>query len=377
MSRELAMKGGDSGEPAVAPNNLEGSSLVARIFSEDESERMPPSGNLPAEEAQTLVKWIKSGANWDLTFSDQSFVKGKPLPDSLWLRRLYLDTVGVPPTADELARIVADDRPTKYADAVDRVLSDDRYADHWISFWQDLLAENPNILKPSLNNTGPFRWFLHDSLRDNLPLDRMITELVMLRGSEREGGAAGFGMAADNDAPLAARGYVAMSALLGIQLQCARCHDSPYHSTKQQDLFSIAAMLSRSDVTVPKTSTVSPGFFENKGGRQSLIKVTLQPGVPVKPIWPFAEATGAKDSAELDRWLQDPKDSRERLALLMTCSDNQRFPKVMVNHLWKRLFGAGIVEPAHDWEAAQASDPELLAGWRISWLFQVTMPRRS
>ncbi len=246
---------------------------------------------------------------------------------------------------------------------MDRVLSDDRYADHWVSFWQDLLAENPNILKPSLNNTGPFRWFLHDSLRDNLPLDRMITELVMLRGSEREGGAAGFGMAADNDAPLAARGYVAMSALLGIQLQCARCHDSPYHSTKQQDLFSIAAMLSRSDVTVPKTSTVSPGFFENKGGRQSLIKVTLQPGVPVKPIWPFAEATGAKDSAELDRWLQDPKDSRERLALLMTCADNQRFPKVMVNHLWKRLFGAGIVEPAHDWEAAQASDPELL-----SWL---------
>ncbi len=105
------MKGGDSGEPAVAPNDLEGSSLVARIFSEDESERMPPSGNLPAEEAQTLVKWIKSGANWDLTFSEQSVVKAKPLPDSRWLRRLYLDTVGVPPTTDDLGRFVADIDP--------------------------------------------------------------------------------------------------------------------------------------------------------------------------------------------------------------------------------------------------------------------------
>ncbi|MEZ6107018.1 MAG: DUF1549 domain-containing protein [Pirellulaceae bacterium] len=56
---------------------------------------------------------------------------------------------------------------------------------------------------------------------------------------------AGFGMAADNDAPFAEKGHVIASAFLGLDMKCARCHDSPFHETKQEDLFSIAAMLAR------------------------------------------------------------------------------------------------------------------------------------
>jgi hypothetical protein len=253
--------------------------------------------------------------------------------------------------------------PTKRLDAIERLLADPRYADHWVSFWQDLLAENPNVLKPSLNNTGPFRWFLHDALQDNWPMDRMMTELLMLRGGKYDGGAAGFGMAADNDAPTATRTLVAASALLGIQLQCARCHDAPYHDFKQRDLFSMAAMLDRKPITVPPTSSLAPGFFDNLGGRESLVKVTLTPGEPVEPEWHFASETGANNDASIDRWLQDPADTRERLAYLITGPDNTRFASVVVNHYWKRFFGAGIVEPADDWEKAVPSDPELL-----SWL---------
>src|SRR5207302_10209317 len=131
------------------------------------------------------------------------------------------------------------------------------------------------------------------------PLDRMVTELVMMRGSKVEGGSAGFSMAADNDAPLAAKGQVLGSAFLGLELQCARCHDAPFHSTKQRDLYSLAAMLDRKPVTVPKTSTVPAGFFEKKG-RESLIKVTLKPGEPVTPVWPFEKTCGIGESADLD-----------------------------------------------------------------------------
>ncbi|MCB1066132.1 MAG: DUF1553 domain-containing protein, partial [Verrucomicrobiae bacterium] len=178
-------------------------------------------------------------------------------------------------------------------------------------------------------------------------------------GDAAYGGSAGFAQAAENDAPFAAKGHIAASAFLGIELQCARCHDSPYHSTTQRDLYSLAAMLSRQTVTVPETSRVPAGFFEKKG-RESLIQVTLKPDEPVTPDWPFAAATGVKDGPSIDPLVEDPKDSRERFAALITSPENRRFSRVIVNRVWKRLMGAGFVEPAHDWEGRDASHPELL-----------------
>src|SRR5690606_33541868 len=124
----------------------------------------------------------------------------------------------------------------------------------------------------SLNSTGPFRWFLLEALRDRKPLDRLVTELIMMRGSPHEGGSAGFGLAAENDAPMAAKAHILASAFLGIELQCARCHDSPYHSTTQRDLYSLAAMLERKAVTVPGSSNVPAEFFDQTD-REPLIQV--------------------------------------------------------------------------------------------------------
>src|SRR5262249_9203340 len=146
---------------------------------------------------------------------------------------------------------------------------------------------------------------------------------ILLRGSPHEGGSAGFGIAGDNDAPLAAKGQIVAGAFLGLELQCARCHDSPYHSTKQRDLYALAAMFERKPVTVPKTSRVPDAFFAKKG-RESLIKVTMKPGEPVPPAWPFAEVTENADDASLDAWIQDPQDTRERLAALITAPQNTR-----------------------------------------------------
>ena len=128
----------------------------------------------------------------------------------------------------------------------------------------DLLAENPTLLNASLNSTGPFRWFLHDALRDNKSLDRMVTELIMMRGSTHDGGSAGFGLAGNNDAPMAEKAHILASTFLGIELQCARCHDSPFHSTTQEDLFALAAMLQRKPATPPETSRVPDEFLEKQ-----------------------------------------------------------------------------------------------------------------
>lgn len=360
-TRDAALRGGDSESPAVVPGNVADSELIRRIVSSDPGERMPPGAKgLKAEQIATLEAWIKAGAIWPAPPVAAEEVAASPvLSDTAFLRRVFLDTVGVPPSEPEIRQFLADASPDKRGKIIDQLLADERWADHWMSYWQDILAENPTLLNASLNTTGPFRWFLYDALRDDKPLDRLVTELMLLRGSPHEGGSAGFGIAADNDAPFAAKGQIVASAFLGIELQCARCHDSPYHSTKQRDLYALAAMFEHKPVTVPKTSRVPAAFFEKKS-RESLIKVTLKPDEPVAPTWPFAEVTGAADDASIAALMQKPDDTRERLAALITAPQNTRFTQVIVNRVWRRLMGAGFVEPAHDWEGHLPSHPELL-----------------
>ena len=116
-------------------------------------------------------------------------------------------------------------------------------------------------------------------------------------------------------------------------------------------------MLGRKSINVPKTSSVPVSFFEHvkKGGRESLIQVTLNIGASVKPHWPFDELGGNLP----EQIVSDLKDTRERLAARITSS--RRFAEVMANRLWKRLMGAGLVEKVDDWEDKTPSDPLLLA----------------
>ncbi|MDB4798573.1 DUF1549 domain-containing protein, partial [Verrucomicrobia bacterium] len=243
-TREPSLRGGDSEIPAVIPGKPGASELIVRIRSNDEDMRMPPTGDrLNKEQIAVLEKWIQSGAAWPPAPIDPNAVAATPvIDDDAFLRRVHLDTVGVPPSADEVQAFLCDKSADKRNRTIDRLLTDERGADHRVSDWLDSLAENPTLLNASLNSTGPFRFFLHDSLRDNKPLDRMVTELILMRGSQHGGGSAGFAMAAENDAPFAAKGHILASTLLGVELQCARCHDSPYHNTTQRDLYSLAAM---------------------------------------------------------------------------------------------------------------------------------------
>lgn len=119
----------------------------------------------------------------------------------------------------------------------------------------------------------------------------------------------------------------------------------------------MAAMLERKPIKVPESSSVPAAFFEHteKGGRESLIEVTLSVGSTVQQEWPFEEfEVNVPDSA-----LKDPADSRERFAAQVTLS--RRFAEVLVNRVWSRYMGAGIVEPVDDWEGNAPVDPDLLA----------------
>ena len=352
-----ARAGGDSGEPAIVPNDPNQSLLVELITSTDEEDRMPPKGEpLSVQEVRAVRRWIQEGAVWPETSLTKPIKPSPPTEDWQFLRRVHLDTVGVPPSPQTIRQFLTDNKPDKRKRLIDMLLDDTRWADHWTGYWQDVLAENPTIVNPTLNNTGPFRWWIYESFSDNKPMDRFVTELVMMGGSLQNGGPKGFEMASQNDVPMAAKANILTTAFLATEMKCSRCHDAPFHDNTQQDLFGLAAMLAQKPLAVPASSSV-PQDKLHTGGRQPLIQVTLQPGTLVEPAWAFPEWAARTDH---EAWIKDAKSSRERLALNITSPHNSRFAEVLVNRLWQRLLGRGIVEPVDDWENATPSNPELL-----------------
>lgn len=278
------------------------------------------------------------------------------LDDFEFLRRLALDTVGLIPTPAEVRQFIAQPSATRRQQAIEYYLAHDGWADHWVSYWQDVLAENPGILKPDLNNSGPFRWWLHQSFRDEVPFDRMVVELIEMEGSVYQGAPAAFKLATLNDSPLAAKADVLSQAFLGERLSCARCHDAPRHPHKQQDTFALAAMLEGKALKLPASSTVP--FVE--GFRRPRVDVTLAPGQAIDPHWPFEQLAAPSD---MIAWIPSSErvpETRRQVAAMVVTPENERFAKVIVNRVWKRYFGAGLVEPAEDWYDARASHPELL-----------------
>ncbi len=274
--------------------------------------------------------------------------------DLEFLRRVTLDVTGVIPTSGQIAAYLAAPAGERRAKAIEGLLNDPAWADHWVSYWQDVLAENPGILKPDLNNTGPFRHWIHQSFSDNVAFDRFAAELIEMQGSSYLGAPAAFSQATLNDAPMAAKADIVAQAFLGQRMQCARCHDAPFHPFKQKDLFGLAAMLEGKALKLPATSTVPL----REGARKPMVNIALKPGEEIAPEWPFVKLATHADSAGMP--LDNALPTRRQVAAFVISPENERFAQVVVNRVWKRYMGVGIFEPVDDWSRGKASHPELL-----------------
>ena len=150
-SLAAALKGGKADGPALIAGHPETSPVIQRITSPDSEEVMPAKGDpLPAKEIEILRTWIKEGAAWP-AFPVASFAL-TPLTDDLtFLRRVTLDTVGVVPSEAEIAAFRALPAAGRRTATIERLLADPRWADQWMPYWLDVLAENPNLINPTLN----------------------------------------------------------------------------------------------------------------------------------------------------------------------------------------------------------------------------------
>ncbi|MEX0677054.1 MAG: DUF1553 domain-containing protein [Pirellulales bacterium] len=267
--------------------------------------------------------------------------------DATFLRRAYLDVIGVIPTVVEANRFLASrGGREKRQSLVDQLLARDAdYAAHWTSFWEDALASQHVLSQGGILTRGNYRDWLLASFQHNRPYDVMVAELIdpTMPGRRPPESKEVLGKTfpieyvrnEDHTATLQTAANVGQ-VFLGTSMKCASCHDHFENSEWPQERFLAFAGL------------FAPADLEK-------IRCELKTGQTVPARFPF-DLPGA--AAEV------PTGVAERLHLvagLITDPANPRFARSIVNRLWKRYFGLGLFEPADDFRLdVPPSHPELL-----------------
>jgi hypothetical protein len=268
--------------------------------------------------------------------------------DTVFVRRVYLDLLGVLPTADEAREFVADARPDKRARLVDALLARPEFAERWALHWGDLLrAEEKALDKRGLQ-------VLHDWMRDGFaedkPLNQFVAELIAARGSTYKNPPANFWRA--HRKPLV-RSEAVAQVFLGVRLKCCKCHNHPFDHWTQDEYYQWTSVFARVDYKIVENKRKDKlDKHEFVGEQIVLVKdegavKNARTGKPAKPHF-----LGVEKPVEGDRL--------KALAAWLTSPDNRRFAKAQTNRIWYHLMGRGLVVPVDDLRATNpASHPEL------------------
>ncbi len=297
--RESALKPAKSGETAIVPGDVDKSELVARIFTADEDEIMPPpSAKKPMTEADKdiLKRWIAGGAEYreHWAFVPPKQVEPPVVKDTAWprnpldrfvlarlekdglapsaeagkhtlVRRVYLDLTGLPPTPEEADSFVNDTNPDAYGKLVDRLLASPRYGERWARRWMDLAryADTNGYEKDRNRSVWPWRDWVINALNTDQPFDRFTieqiagdmlpnatTDQIVATGFHRntmlneEGGIdpLEFRFHAMTD-----RVATTGTTWLGLTVGCAQCHTHKYDPIPHTEYYQMMAFLNNAD----------------------------------------------------------------------------------------------------------------------------------
>ena len=356
-----ALDGGRSGA-AIVPGRSGASLLVQRVTGEVEPAmplRLPP---LTPTEIAMIRSWIDQGARatilspaarpkWEAPLA----LERPPIPEPVWTRwsapldrlvaaylaarniaepalvsdavyarRAYLDIWGLLPQPGELQRFIADPAPDKRARLVDALLADsDKYAQHWISFWNDLLRndEGVNYYSETASRKSITDWLLA-ALETNLRYDRLVTSLLNPVAPQDP---AGFltgvnwrGVVSASQTPAMQAAQNTAQIFLGVNLKCNACHDSFISKWKLKDAYALAT------------------FFSEEATLQ-LYRCDVAQSQYAEPGFLFRDLHRAPASSSL-------ADRRATAAAIFTDPRNGRLPRTLVNRVWQRLLGRGLVE---------------------------------
>ena len=369
-TRDALLKGGDTGSSIVSGNSAD-SLLIELVAGLDPTSVMPKKGSKLTEKQIGLLRaWIDQGAKWD---ADINFAKQPPrnlnprtvaLPtargsehpidrlmqgyfekqnisppssvdDRTFARRAYLDVTGLLASPEAMEAILEESGPKKREKLVQRLLADNQaYAAHWLSFWNDLLRNDYRGTGYIDGGRKQISQWLHSALATNLPYDRFVAQLIH-PNSETEGFTKGIlwrGAVNASQAPQMQAAQNISQVFMGVNLKCASCHDSFINDWALADSYGLASVYSDEPLELVEC--------DKPTGRKATVHF----------LYPqLGDILG-----------NQPKTNRTaRLAQIMISKENGRLSRTVVNRLWARLLGRGLVEPVDDMEQL-SWNPDLL-----------------
>lgn len=262
--------------------------------------------------------------------------------DSEFVRRVYLDTIGMAPSIAEAEAFLASKDPAKRDKLIDALLDRPERADIWAMRFADMFRAGYN--EAGQKGGGAFgRWF-RDQVRKDVPYDEMARKLLVSQGRHDHEGISNFYFVSREITPEES-GTNVSQLLLGLQIECARCHNHPFEKWKQDDFYGFAAFFARVSRKDMYLNNHNGTYLKDAG---ELLHPKTQ-----KPVTPkYLDGDYEKE--------REGEDVRERLARWVTAPNNPYFARATVNRVWKFFLGRGIVEPVDDFRVTNPPSNELL-----------------
>ena len=269
--------------------------------------------------------------------------------DAEFFRRVHLDLAGTIPTAEKVAAFLDSNDPNKRSKAINELLENPRFGQFIGEIWSGMMLPRESNNR-KLDHSPMVKW-LAENFNKNTPLNEMVFDLITSTGDQDVNGAVTYFVAnptIDKITDNVSRMF------LGVQLQCAQCHNHPFTDWKQKEYWGMAQFFIKTKLTAnPQQAAkkgISPGIVENNA------KANKKNVMPESAMKVSAKFLGAEEPK-----LNPADPYRPTLAKWMTSPENPFFARAMVNRFWHHLFGRGIVNPVDDMHAENApTHPELL-----------------
>jgi len=269
----------------------------------------------------------------------------KPSSDSEFIRRVYLDVVGMLPTPQETKAFLADTSETKRDDLIEKLLAQPEFVDYWAYRLSDLFLISSKKLRP-MALKAYYDW-LRGEIEKITPWDQLVRQVVAAKGDTLKNGAANFYSIHQDPETMAEN---VSQAFMSLSINCAKCHNHPLEKWTNDQYYSFANLFAR-----VRAKGWGGDARSGDGARTLFIADRgdlIQPrtGKPQPPA-PLDGQAIASDSTE---------DRREALADWLTSPENPYFTRSIANRVWANFFGRGIVEPVDDLRISNPASNEPL-----------------
>lgn len=292
--------------------------------------------------------------------SDGSVTPVGLVDDETFLRRVSLDLVGEMPTPEEVTAFSLDPSSDKRAATIDRLLADERYGENWARYWRDVMLSRRSDER-ALVSSGSVVEYLTKELNSGAHWDDLAREFITAKGDLQANGATALIASQWGEIPETAAEI--SRVFLGVQIQCAQCHDHPTDRWKREQFHELAAFFPRIGVRAVKT---------DDGKRRGFEVTVVDRSRPANPKKKPLKPTGLKRVEHFMPDLEDPAadgtmmqpvfflsgekleegltdaERRSTLAKWMTSPENPWFAKALVNRVWAEMVGEGFYEPIDD-----------------------------